>query len=342
MVSIITPAFNAARFVRQTLDSARAQTFTDFELLVADDGSTDETAAIVHAYTQRDARIRLIRRSHQGVCAARNSAITEARGQLLALLDSDDVWFPEYLAEQVEIMRRRPDVAVLSANAINLGGALDGQTLFAWSRRSRLRKVSLQTLVRAEDSMSILVLMRREVVDAIGAFDVTLPRSEDYDLWLRAARAGFRIAVNAKPLGLYRRRPDSNSADEVRMLHAITTALFKLRERCSDPEIQLLVDRQVARLARRALLVTARTALLQGDRAQLQTQFTALAETTGLMRYRVAGWLTNRAPGAVWWAYQCKQKLQQLRKHGAAIGYRGTTTGWQIAATPNEQEQLNL
>jgi glycosyltransferase involved in cell wall biosynthesis len=314
-VSVITPAFNAALYVRETLDSIRAQTFSDFEVIVIDDGSTDETAAVVESYALRDPRIQLIRQSNQGIAAARNAGIARARGRFLALLDSDDVWFPRYLEEQVAILRRRPEIAVLSANAINLGGPLDGQLLLGRSRRGNLRKLSLFTLVRAEDSMSILSVFRREVVDAIGGFDATLRRSEDYDFWLRAAAAGFRVAVNMKPLGLYRRRPDSMSADEVLMLHAVRAVLVKLRERSADrSDIRLLVNRQIARLTRRTLLTTARTALLRGDKAELVVQFAALAETTGLVRYRLARWLSDRVPSTIWWAYVCKRTLRQLAK----------------------------
>lgn len=314
-VSVITPAFNAAPYVRESLDSVVAQTFKDFEVIVVDDGSTDETAAIADWYAQRDPRIRVIRQSNHGIAAARNVAIAHARGRFFALLDSDDLWFPRYLEEQVAILQRHPDVAVLSANAISLGGGLDGQPLLGGSRRGALRKVSLATLVRAEDSLSILAVFRREVVDAIGPFDVTLRRSEDYDFWLRAAAAGFLIAVNAKPLGLYRRRPDSMSADEVLMLHAVRVALLKLRQRCSDrPDIQLLIDRQVTRLTRRAMLTGARVALLRGEKTQLALQFAALAESTGLVRYRLARWASNRVPAIIWWAYVCKRALRQLTK----------------------------
>ena len=314
-VSIITPAFNAALYVRETLDSIHAQTFSDFEVIVIDDGSIDETAAIVESYALRDPRIQLVRQPNQGIAAARNVGIARARGRFLALLDSDDVWFPGYLEEQLAILQRRPEIAVLSANAINLGGSLDGQLLLGRSRRGNLRKLSLFTLVRAEDSMSILAVFRREVVDAIGIFDATLRRSEDYDYWLRAAAAGFCVAVNMKPLGLYRRRPDSMSADEVLMLQAVRAALVKLRQRFADrPDIQLLVKRQIARLTRRTLLTTARTALLRGDQADLVVQFAALADTTGFVRYRLARWLSDRVPSTIWWAYVCKRTLRQLAK----------------------------
>src|ERR1041384_4450574 len=93
-VSIITPAFNTARFVADTLESALAQTFTDFELILVDDGSTDETGSIAERFARRDPRISVFHQNNRGISVARNAALAHARGDLVALLDSDDVWLP--------------------------------------------------------------------------------------------------------------------------------------------------------------------------------------------------------------------------------------------------------
>jgi len=297
LVSIITPAYNTAPFVAATLESALAQTFGDFELVFVNDGSTDDTGAIADAFARRDPRVRVIHQKNRGISSARNAALAEARGEFVALLDSDDIWFPTYLGEQVAILERHPDIDVLSANAINLGGTFDGQPLLARPVTGGVQHLNLMTLVQAEDSLSILTIFRKGVLESIGLFDTNLRRSEDYDLWLRAANAGFGIAVNAVPLGLYRRRPDSISADETLMLTAIRKPLIKLRAECGDrPEIQAAIDAQLARFSQRATLLHARTALLQGDTAELAAHLSALAETTGAVRYRLARWLSDRAP----------------------------------------------
>ena len=299
-VSILTPAYNSAKFIRQTLESALRQTFTDFEMIVVDDGSTDDTRRVVESYAAADDRIRLISQSNGGIAAARNRAMSMARGRLFALLDSDDVWLPCYLADQLDIMARHPDIAVLSANAINFGGAFNGTPLLATRPRGRIRQVSLLELVTVEDSLCILSIFRKEVVDAIGGFDATLRRSEDYDLWLRAAVNGYRIAVNPQPLGLYRRRPDSLSADEVLMLEAMKAPLLKVRQMCSErPEVTQAVDLQLARVARRSLRASARLALVEGDMPALAAQLDALAKETGAARYRLAHWLTGAAPSVI-------------------------------------------
>src|SRR5258706_7823750 len=96
-VRIVPPVYNAARFLAEAIESAQRQTFDDFEMLIVDDGSKDDTAGITEEFAAHDPRIRLIRQRNAGTAAARNTAIRAARGELFALLDSDDVWLPEFL-----------------------------------------------------------------------------------------------------------------------------------------------------------------------------------------------------------------------------------------------------
>jgi glycosyltransferase involved in cell wall biosynthesis len=307
-VSILTPAFNSGKFIRQTLDSAVKQTFTDFEMIVVDDGSTDDTRHIVEEYAERDRRIHLISQPNGGIAAARNRAMRMARGRFLALLDSDDLWLPTYLSDQLAILAERPDIDVLSSNAINFGGAFDGTPLLPIRWRGGIRLVTLLELINVEDSLCILSILRRAVTDVIGGFDITLRRSEDYDLWLRAAVAGYRIAVNPKPLGLYRRRPDSVSADEVLMLEAMKIPLIKVRGMCvRRQDVTDAVDRQLARFAQRCVIAAARSALLDGDMRALGMHLAELEKQTGHIRYRLARWLSAVSPSAIKWAYVCKR-----------------------------------
>lgn len=327
LVSIITPAYNAGRFIEYTLESAIRQTFTRFELIVVDDGSTDQTFAIASSYARRDPRIRVLQQANRGIAVARNTAMRAARGRLFALLDSDDLWFPTYLAEQLAVLEAHPEIAVLSANALNFGGPLDGEPLLHVRANDGVLQIPLLHLVQIEDAMSILALFRRDVSDAIGLFDESLRRSEDYDFWLRAARAGFQLAVNPKPLGLYRRRPDSLSSDESLMLEAMRRPLLKLREACADlPVVQDAVDQQLARFARRSLVADARSALVKGDMPELASTFSALAETTGDTKYRLARWLAGHAPLTIRVAYRCKQLLGPLTRASVRPAHLPTIT----------------
>lgn len=102
-VSVIIPVYNREAYIRESVDSVLAQTFTEFEVIVVDDGSTDAAAEIIQSYT--DPRIRLIRQSHQGVSAARNTGLDAARGEYITFLDSDDLYYPDFLQSMLQIIQ---------------------------------------------------------------------------------------------------------------------------------------------------------------------------------------------------------------------------------------------
>lgn len=112
LVSIITPCYNGAKYIGQTIDAVLAQTYQNWEMLIIDDGSKDNSADIVREYAAKDSRIRLLQQANAGSAAARNNGIREANGQYIALLDADDLWFPEFLATQTAFMKEKDAVCV--------------------------------------------------------------------------------------------------------------------------------------------------------------------------------------------------------------------------------------
>jgi glycosyltransferase involved in cell wall biosynthesis len=261
-VSIITPAYNAANYLAATIASAQRQIVQDFEMLVVDDGSTDGTATLTEQFADRDPRIRLIRQRNGGSASARNTAMREAQADFFALLDSDDVWHPDFLREQLGILDKRPEVDIVSANAINLGGWADGHPLKPAS--TRLVPISLLDLIQFEDSVCIMSIFRRSVIERVGGFDARATYNEDYELWLRAARAGCPIVFNEHPLGWYRRRKESKSADEAGMLAGIVGVLTRFRPNCADrPAALAAIDQQIARYTRRRLTLHTKAAFLR-------------------------------------------------------------------------------
>jgi glycosyltransferase involved in cell wall biosynthesis len=181
LVSVIIPTHNRAWILAEAVDSVLAQSFTDYELLVVDDGSTDGTAALLAGYGPR---LRMEGQSHQGVSAARNRGISRARGELLAFLDSDDLWLPDKLQRQVDFMASRP-------------AALICQTGEVWIRRGvRVNPARHQRKLSGmifEPSLALClvspsaVMARRALFEQVGTFDENLPACEDYDLWLRVS-----------------------------------------------------------------------------------------------------------------------------------------------------------
>lgn len=178
-ISVIIPTYNRAAMVTDAIDTVLAQTYRPSEIIVVDDGSTDETPETLSAY-QRN--ITVIRQPNQGVSAARNRGIRAASGEFIALLDSDDYWLPSKLATQVSYFRDHPDIYIC-------------QTEETWIRNGarvnpKRRHQKYGGLI-FEKSLPLClispsaVMIRKSLLDTVGLFDESLPACEDYDLWLR-------------------------------------------------------------------------------------------------------------------------------------------------------------
>lgn len=115
LVSIITPCYNGSKYVAETIESVLAQTYQNWEMLIVDDGSKDNSAEIIRNYAEKDTRIRLIQQPNGGSANARNHGIREAQGQYIALLDADDLWKPDFLAEQIAFMKEKNTLCVYSS-----------------------------------------------------------------------------------------------------------------------------------------------------------------------------------------------------------------------------------
>lgn len=309
LVSIVTPAYNSAAFIGDTITGALAQTCADFELIVVDDGLTDGTIDVVHAAAGGDSRVVVLRTPHGGPAAARNGAFGIVRGQFIALLDSDDVWMPHYLAEQIALLERFPDRAIVTANAINLGGSLDGRPL--WPSTRGWRELSLRDLILEEDAVCIMTVFRRAVLDRIGGIDPSFTGNEDYEFWIRAANAGFGILQNRRPLGYYRRRDGSVSADDIRMLDGIMSVLGHVdrlaglgaRERAA-------IRRQIERFRQEKVKAQMRSSLAKNDAATAARRLKALSELRGSLSLAVAARLSMTWPQLLRRAYRWRRSLR--------------------------------
>jgi teichuronic acid biosynthesis glycosyltransferase TuaG len=304
-VSVITPAWNAAAFIRDTIDSVLAQTVTDWEMVIVDDGSTDETVAIVQSYAARDPRVRLVRQANSGPSAARNNGMRSARGDLFAFLDSDDLWDPGFLQAQLDVFRRFPETGLVTGNGIFLGGPFDGAPKRPVA--DGFPVLPLTELIANECAIFIMTVFRRSVFDTIGGFDEMQWQSEDYDFWLRAALAGFVFRRNPQPLGCYRVRGDSLSRNRARMIRGMLQTFEKTRPHCTPgtPERQA-VDAQISRFSSELLLEEAKDALERGDAAAAATQLRALRARGGSRLVGVIAWLAEHAPAAAGFAYRAR------------------------------------
>ncbi len=190
LVSVIIPTFNYGRYLSRAIESVLAQTYTNIEIIVVDDGSTDDTKEIVHKYN--DPMISYIRHEHNyGLSIARNSGIKIAKGDYLAFLDSDDFWLPEKLHLQMEIFRDSPASLGLVYTAADVFDECTGKISKMPAPSYRGQVLSSLLFENRLGGGSSSVLIKRVCFDSVGVFDPSLMVYEDWDMWLRISEGGF-------------------------------------------------------------------------------------------------------------------------------------------------------
>jgi len=231
-VSVIIPAYNAEAFVARTLASVRAQTFTDFEAIVVDDGSTDRTAEIVAEAVRVDPRFRLIRQANGGVAAARNRALAEARGRYVANIDSDDLWRPQFLEKTLGALETAGPGAVFAFAGTQWIDEYD-RPLPGTAHCLKNHVDYRELLTRNPVGNGSAMLMRASTVRAVGGYDAALVRdygqTEDWQLLLQLSWCGAVIPVD-EPLVLYRIVPNSSS----HALERAARAALEVIRRCES------------------------------------------------------------------------------------------------------------
>jgi glycosyltransferase involved in cell wall biosynthesis len=225
-VSVVIPTYNRQLFLRKAIESVLSQKFSDFELIVVDDGSTDDTAEMVRGY---GGQIRYIYQANAGPSSARNSGIAEARGRWLAFLDSDDEWCEDYLSTQLAHVETVPGLCMQSTNSRFVG--LDGVTRSYFEINGCLEGIgSANSCVINEPFAFIVqhapwqlgsVIMLREAVIRAGAFDERLAFSEDLDLMARVSKYGTFAVLGEELVNVYRRDEEMASLTKEASSHPL-------------------------------------------------------------------------------------------------------------------------
>ncbi len=179
LVSVIIPTFNRDWAVGRAVDSVLAQDYRLFELIVVDDGSYDQTPAILTSYKDR---LTVVRQENRGVSAARNVGAARAQGDLIAFLDSDDYWKPQKLSVQVDFFLSRPEALICQTGEIWIR---NGRRVNSGRRHKKLSGMIFEPSLELCLVSPSAVMMRKTFFEMTGGFDETLPACEDYDLWLR-------------------------------------------------------------------------------------------------------------------------------------------------------------
>lgn len=260
LVSVVIATYNRASFLVEAIESVLSQSFTEYEILVADDGSTDDTVDRLARY---GTRIRHIRLDHSGrPSVARNRALAVARGELIAFLDDDDVWQPEKLERQVHLLVNQPDLGMVYSDLRFLRE--DGTRSDTILQPHQQRRGNLFDDLLADCFIHpSTAVVRKCLGDEVGWFDEDLECIEDFDLWLRLAYRS-RIGLLNEPLVLIRRHDAGISTTrEVEVWRSMAVVLNKVRTDCK------LSARQRLRIRRSQARAHARLATLMTDGGQV-------------------------------------------------------------------------
>jgi glycosyltransferase involved in cell wall biosynthesis/ADP-heptose:LPS heptosyltransferase len=219
-VSIFIPAYNAEKYLAETLDSLLAQTFQDFEIIIADDGSTDKTPDIATMYEGRDKRIKVLTLPHGGEVAARNEAVRYTNSGSIYLLnhDSDDISLPDKLEKLVAYLDAHPETAIVGcfAKYFDDEGNDKGRPAIEW-RPERIR----ETFGEVNSMINSAALIRRTVIEKIGTYREEYRRADDYDFFARALIAGFRLANIPEVLHNIRLHPQSIGSTKTQIVEKL-------------------------------------------------------------------------------------------------------------------------
>jgi len=224
-VSVIIPAYNQAQFLGGAIQSVLDQSYNDYEIIVIDDGSTDNTKEVAAQFGER---VRYIWQENKGLAGARNTGIRAAKGELIGLLDSDDQWLPVFLETMVTLASRHPQAAVYycGAQCMDVDDNTLPQTMGTSITPLATPDAMYQTLLRANFIIPSTTILRRSIIILVGLFDQELRSCEDWDLWLRILPE-YDFVASPDPLVRYRVHSHSLSANPSGMQQAKSAVIRK-------------------------------------------------------------------------------------------------------------------
>lgn len=233
-VSIIIPAYNAMTYLPETLESAFKQTFTDFEILIINDGSSDNIVEWVSRIT--DERVKLISQENQGVSAARNTGINNSQGEYIAFLDADDLWESTKLEKQVNCLEVNPTVGLTYTwtNFINQFSQPTGVSIVSHAEGNVWEEIVVRDMISTGSS----TMIRAECFNKVGLFDSDLSVGEDRDMWTRIA-AVYPFAVIKEPLTLYRRHSTNTTKSNQTIIPQLSKVIEKTFQNTPENKIYL-------------------------------------------------------------------------------------------------------
>ncbi len=249
MISVVIPLYNKAQSIQKTLDSVLAQTYKDFEIVVVDDGSTDDSARVVEELMKNSPSLqggdrgRLIRKPNGGVSSARNAGILAAKGEYIAFLDGDDLWHPEYLETLHQLIVDYPDAALYGIGCTKICGDMILEKILSSNERGEIEDVwkHYPSCWTGSSSCS----SRKRLIE-VGLFDTRMTHGEDIDMWWRLLLSGKGVFDN-RVLAYYRQDTENRAMNRVIPLEKhIPYYMEKYAEaRANNMDFRRFFDRQM-------------------------------------------------------------------------------------------------
>ncbi len=227
-VTICIPAYNADKYLSETLDSVRNQSFLNWDMIVTEDGSKDRTEEIVNDFAKKVAQSVTYQRHSQnmGLSATRNTCIRTASSPLLAFLDSDDCWKPEHLETVVNIFKD-PDTAIVHSGSILFESETGKKISIRAPSPQDVSDFPLSLYLHRYIIQPSSAVIHRRVFESVGGFDDEMLSVEDMEFWFRAVSNGFRFAYTGTQTCLYRKHGDALSENSLKMVHYTARAYEK-------------------------------------------------------------------------------------------------------------------
>lgn len=241
LVSVIIPAYNVSQYVRQTVFSVIIQSYKNLEIIIVNDGSTDDTNEIINEYVSKDSRIIVINQENKGLASARNTGIKHAKGEYLCIIDSDDIMLPNKIYEQYKFLENNPECDFTYSDLYHF---IDGTNKIYHHLVSELSLDPYTSLLYGNAINPNAVFFRRAVYDKWGGFDERLRSAEDWDYWLTLSYNGVNFKYQPLALTLYRMRKNSLSANKITMSITPLEVLKKqLNRKISITQIDIIKKR---------------------------------------------------------------------------------------------------
>lgn len=302
-VSVIIPAYNAASYIGETLESVFAQTYKDFETVVVNDGSPD-TEELERALAPYMDRIRYLRQDNRGPAGARNLAILQSRAPFVAFIDSDDLWLPSYLAEQMKVLDEDPPLDLVYCDALLFGDSpLAGCTFMQQHPSSG--EATFESILREQCTvLTSCTVARREALISAGLFDENFYHSEDFDLWLRLAFGGGRIGYQKQVLAKHRIHSASLSSEFGRLIKGELRVHEKLMSTLplSSNQLEMIEAQMKLRLAE-LNLGSGKQQFIAGKYDEATKSFERANDYYRSRKLRFALFVLHTAPGALRYMY---------------------------------------